>query len=88
MVFGLICRFIPSMWWSVWLICLIVFRRYWFKDFVIELRQQLASGVTFDRSFLAVFLSGQDLSPPFIQHVLLFFELLLLPLQASSCGNE
>ena len=38
LVFGLICRFIPSTWWSVWLICLIVFRWYWFKDFVVELR--------------------------------------------------
>lgn len=87
-MFGLICRFVPSTWWSVWLICLIIFRRYWFKDFVAELRQQLTPRITFDRSFLALFLSGQDLSPPLIQHVLLFFELLLLPFQAPSCGNE
>ena len=70
------------------MIYLIVFRRYWFKDFVVELRQQFTSRVTFDRSFLAVFLSDHDLGPPLIQRVLLFFELILLPLQALSCGNE
>ena len=53
-----------------------------------ELRQQLAPGLTFGRSFLAVFLSGQDLSPLFIQRVLFFFELQLLPLQAPGYSNE
>ena len=87
-MFLLICLFIPSTWWSVWLICLIVFRRYWFKDFIIELRQQLAPRVTFDRSLLVVFLSGQDLSPPFIQCILLGFELSLLLLQGPGYSNE
>ena len=37
---------------------------------------------------MAVFLNGQDLSPPFIQRILLGFELLLLILQAPGCSNE
>ena len=77
-MFGLICRFIPSMWWSVWLICLIVFRRYWLKGFVIELWQQLALGVTFCGSLGAILLGGQDLGPPFIERILFSFELLPL----------
>ena len=44
--------------------------------------------VTFNRSLLAVFPSGQDLSPPFAQRILLFFELLLLPLEDLSCSNK
>ena len=67
LVFGLICRFVPSTWWSVWLIFLIVFQQHWLKGFVIKLRQQLALRVTFDRLLVAVFFSGQDLSPPFIE---------------------
>ena len=70
------------------MVCLIVFRRYWPKGLVIKLRQQLALRVTFDRSLVAVFLSGQDLSPPFIKCVLFSFELLLFLFQAPSYGDE
>ena len=38
----------------------ILFRRYCLKGFVIELWQQLALGVTFGRSLVAVLLGGQD----------------------------
>ena len=44
--------------------------------------------VTFDMSLSDILLGVQDLSPPFIQCVLFFFEMPLLPLQAPSCGNE
>ena len=64
------------------MICLIVFLWYWFKDFIIELRQQLAPRVTFDRFLLVVFLSGQDLSPSIVEHVLFSLKLLLFLFQA------
>ena len=87
-MFDLIYHFIPSTWWSVWLICLIVFRWYWLKGFVIELRQHLSPRVTFDRSLVTVFLSGQDLSPPFIERIMFGFELLMFLFQAPGCSNE
>ena len=37
---------------------------------------------------MAVFLIGQDLSPPFIERILFSIELLLFLFQASSCGDE
>ena len=37
---------------------------------------------------MAVFLSGQDLSPPFIKRILLVFELLLFLFQAPGCSNK
>ena len=83
MVFGLICCFIPSMWWSVWLVCLIVFQRYCLKGFIVELWQHLAIGVTFCRSLVAVLLGGQDLGPPFIERIMFSFKLLLLLFSSS-----
>ena len=76
-MFGLMCHLVPSTWWSVWLIYMIVFRRYWLKGFVIELWQQLALGVTFYGSLGVVLLGGQDLGPPFIKRIMFNFELLL-----------
>ena len=70
------------------MICLIVFRWYWLKGFIVELWQQLALGVTFGRSLMAVLLGGQDLGPPFIERVLFSFELLLLLFQAMHYGDE
>ena len=88
MVFDLICMFVSSTWWSVWLIFLIVFQRYWLKGFIFKLWQQLALWVTFCRSLVAVLLGGQDLGPPFIEHILFSFELLLFLFQAPRCGDE
>ena len=70
------------------MVCLIILRRYWLKGFIIELCQQLALRVTFNRSLVAVFLSGQDLSPPFIECILFGFELLLFLFQETNYSDE